>query len=80
MIENRGIGESEGERTVRVQVDRDRCCSSGQCVVIAPQVFDQRDEDGTVVLKLERPPVELHEEVREAEDLCPGNAIRVDEG
>jgi ferredoxin len=71
------IGEGGG--TVRVRIDQDRCCSSGQCVLVAPGVFDQRDEDGVVVLRIERPPAELAEEVREAEALCPGAAIAVEE-
>jgi len=31
---------------MRVTVDQDRCIAAGQCVAAAPDVFDQRDEDG----------------------------------
>ena len=33
---------------MRVEVDTPKCVASGQCVLIAPDVFDQRDEDGRV--------------------------------
>ena len=63
---------------MRVIVDTEKCCGAGQCVMIAPKVFDQRD-DGIVKLLDETPPKELHVAVREAATVCPGSAIRVDE-
>lgn len=62
---------------MRVEVDVPKCVASGQCVVIAPEVFDQRDEDGMVVLLDERPTAELHEGVRESAAVCPAAAIRL---
>lgn len=47
-------------------------------MLIAPRVFDQRD-DGIVVLLDAAPPSELHAAVREAACVCPGAAIRLDE-
>ena len=43
-----------------------------------PEVFDQRDEDGIVVLLQENPPEELHARAKEAAQLCPALAIEVD--
>jgi ferredoxin len=63
---------------MRVIVDLSKCCGAGRCVMTAPQVFDQQ-EDGTVKLLDETPPVELHAVVREAAKVCPGFAIRVEE-
>ncbi|MCY1062768.1 ferredoxin [Nannocystis sp. SCPEA4] len=63
---------------MRVIVDTEKCCGAGQCVLIAPKVFDQRD-DGIVVLLDAAPPSELHAAVREAACVCPGAAIRLDE-
>ncbi|MER5641457.1 ferredoxin [Kitasatospora sp. NPDC002227] len=60
-----------------VSVDKDRCCSSGQCVLTAPTVFDQSDEDGLVVVLQAEPPAHLAPEVRLAATLCPGRAITV---
>lgn len=62
---------------MHVEVDVPRCVASGQCVLIAPDVFDQRDEDGMVVLLEEKPAAELHDQVREAALVCPAAVIRV---
>jgi ferredoxin len=48
-------------------------------VLIAPQVFDQDDKDGTVVLLQDAPPCDLHRLVREAAEVCPTKAIEVTE-
>ncbi|MGK3990312.1 ferredoxin [Sorangium sp. So ce136] len=63
---------------MRVLVDEVKCCGAGQCVLVAPRVFDQRD-DGIVVLLDEAPPEELHAAVREAASVCPGAAIQLEE-
>ncbi|HTN92682.1 MAG TPA: ferredoxin [Sorangium sp.] len=63
---------------MRVRVDEMKCCGAGQCVLVAPRVFDQRD-DGIVVLRDEAPPEELHAAVREAASVCPGAAIQLEE-
>jgi ferredoxin len=60
---------------VHVTVDQDRCCSSGQCVLTAPAVFDQSDEDGLVVLLQDRPAADQDGRLRTAAALCPGGAI-----
>ena len=62
---------------MRVGVDAPKCISSGQCVLVAPDVFDQREEDGVVVLLNETPPSELHDAVRESAMICPAGAIRL---
>lgn len=70
--------EREPRVRVRVWVDASRCCGAGQCVLVAPGVFDQR-HDGVVTLVDEAPPEELHAAVRKAVDLCPTRAIRISE-
>jgi ferredoxin len=60
---------------VRIQVDSDSCVGSGQCALALPEVFDQDDADGRVVLLDDRPPTELHGAVREAASRCPVRAI-----
>ncbi|PSK99947.1 ferredoxin [Murinocardiopsis flavida] len=60
---------------MKVTVDGQKCCGAGACVMTAPEVFDQRDDDGTVVLLDARPPADLHAAVREAADMCPTGAI-----
>jgi ferredoxin len=64
---------------MRVAVDVPKCVASGQCVLIAPEVFDQRDEDGIVVLLDESPAPTHHDSVRQAALVCPAVAIRLTE-
>jgi len=64
---------------MKITVDQDKCCGAGTCVLLAPDVFDQRDEDGIVVLLDEAPPQDLHDLVREAASVCPAAAIAVQE-
>lgn len=64
---------------MKVTVDQDKCIASGQCVLLAPEVFDQRDEDGVVVLRDAEPPTELNDVVGEAAQVCPSMAISVEE-
>ncbi|MEU7003020.1 ferredoxin [Nonomuraea sp. NPDC046570] len=60
---------------MKVIVDQDACIGSGQCVLSSPQVFDQRDTDGIVVLLQDSPEPGLREAVHEAARICPGLAI-----
>jgi ferredoxin len=64
---------------MRVIVDQDKCCGAGQCVMAAPTIFDQRDEDGIVILLNETPPADKLSEVRQAIRVCPALAIKVEE-
>jgi ferredoxin len=65
--------------TMKVTVDQDKCCGAGQCVLLAPDVFDQREQDAIVVLLDETPAASLHATVREAASVCPAAAITLDE-
>jgi ferredoxin len=60
---------------MKIMIDQHKCVGSGQCVLAAPDVFDQRDEDGIAVLLQDNPAEELHNEVREAAQICPAVAI-----
>ncbi|MFJ2864160.1 ferredoxin [Kitasatospora sp. NPDC087314] len=60
---------------MKVIVDQHKCVASGQCVLTAPEVFDQREEDGIVVLLTETPPDHLMDDIRQAAILCPAQAI-----
>jgi ferredoxin len=65
---------------MRVEVHTDRCIGSGVCVLVAAQVFDQRDDDGVVVLLDERPVEQFHAAVQEAAARCPASVIEVHDG
>jgi ferredoxin len=60
---------------MHVTVDKDRCCGAGQCVLSAPDVFDQDEQTGIVLLLNDHPPLALLGDVRTAVDVCPAQAI-----
>ncbi|MFF3580452.1 ferredoxin [Streptomyces mirabilis] len=64
---------------MKVVVDEEKCVAAGQCVAAAMDVFDQRDEDGIVVLLNENPSPERADDVRNAAAVCPALAIHIKE-
>ena len=60
---------------MRLRVDQSRCIGSGQCVVTQPGVFDQDEDEGWVVLKVDRPDERQLGGVRRAARHCPVQAI-----
>ena len=64
---------------MKVGTIEERCVGAGQCNLLAPEVFDQRDEDGVVVLLQENPSEQHWDAVREAGLACPSRAIDVEE-
>ena len=63
---------------MRIVVDVERCRGAGQCALTAPEVFDQDEEDGTVIVLVDEPPPELHQAVDAAARLCPNSVIRLE--
>ncbi|MFI9275922.1 ferredoxin [Kitasatospora sp. NPDC052896] len=64
---------------MRIEIAEQLCCGSGMCALTAPEVFDQDDDHGTVVLLDAEPPAGCHPAVREAAHRCPCTAITVHE-
>lgn len=64
---------------MRITIERARCIAAGQCVLKSPEVFDQSEEDGIVILLNAHPSAELADSVRTAARLCPAEAIKVHE-
>ena len=62
----------------KVHVDVEKCIGAGHCVLRAPRIFDQRD-DGIVILLDAAPPSELRDAAHKAADLCPSQAITIEE-
>jgi ferredoxin len=63
---------------MRIILDEETCIGAGQCVLAAPDVFDQRDEDGIAVLLDEAPGEEQRAAVADAAVRCPALAIRLE--
>ncbi|MFF5173676.1 ferredoxin [Micromonospora sp. NPDC000089] len=61
---------------MRVRADRGVCIGSGLCVLRLPEMFDQSEDDGTVVLLRADPDQEAI--VLEVVEACPSGALRID--
>jgi len=64
---------------MRITVDTGACVGSGQCAMTAPQLFEQRDKDGTVVILDAEPSDEARPAARLAAMVCPVTAIHLQE-
>lgn len=58
---------------MRIVADTNVCVGAGQCVLTDPTVFDQNEDDGTVIV-LNEHPADL-EKAREAVHVCPSGAL-----
>jgi ferredoxin len=61
----------------RIEADRERCVGGGQCVLVAPRVFDQSEQDGRVVLLTGTVAGDEIDAADRAARLCPGLALTV---
>mgnify|MGYP001160552237 CR=1 FL=1 len=61
----------------QVKIYRDRCIGAGICVAECPEMFDQSDVDGTVVVLSDEIPGELLGKVEYAAESCPSETIEV---
>lgn len=59
---------------IRIEVDRDLCIGSGDCVETAPAVFELDDDGKAIVLDADAAPTD---EIVEAARNCPVSAILV---
>lgn len=60
-------------------VDRERCIGAGQCVLTAPELFDQDDEGLVTTRSAADLTADVHGVVDELVQLCPSGALRLSE-
>ncbi|MEV5878564.1 ferredoxin [Streptomyces sp. NPDC052101] len=60
---------------MKIVADTDKCVGAGQCVRTAPELFDQGEDDGVVVVLDAEPGDALRPVADEAVDLCPARAL-----
>ena len=60
---------------MRIVADTGSCVGAGQCVLAEPAVFDQSEDDGTVVVLVDEVSGEHLDHTRVAVHICPGKAL-----
>jgi ferredoxin len=61
---------------MRINADRDVCIGSGNCVLTAPEVFDQ-DDEGLVDVLAAEPAPGFEQGARDAVARCPSGALKI---
>lgn len=65
---------------MKVTVHGAMCVASGNCGLVAPKVFRNREENGGFVELLDpNPPQAEWDATREAEYLCPSGTIQIED-
>jgi ferredoxin len=64
---------------MKLIADTGKCIGSGQCVLTEPLLFDQSEDDGTVIVLDDTPTGELAEHARTAVRVCPSQALSLQE-
>lgn len=64
---------------MKIKADTGRCVGAGMCVLTLPQVFDQSEDDGTVLVLDAEPSADLASGVSRAVQLCPSGALSMEE-
>jgi ferredoxin len=62
---------------MHVTADRSTCATSSLCVYAVPQVFDQDEDEGLVMVIEPFPASALHQAVRRAAWACPTGSIKI---
>jgi ferredoxin len=70
--------ERTGDVTMKMHVDLDKCTGNGLCEAVAEDVFEV-GEDGLAHLFIEEPPEDRREDMEEAVEQCPTNAISIED-
>ena len=62
---------------MQVIVDMAKCVGAGACVLTAPDVFDQNEDDGKVIVMIQSPDEARRNEVVESCNVCPTMALSI---
>lgn len=60
-----------------IDADPDLCVGSGMCALTAPDLFDQSQDDGTVVVLRPVPADRELDDARDAVRRCPSGALKL---
>jgi ferredoxin len=76
-VQNIGADDRLGPLTLQIQINRDKCMGSGNCVFWAPQAFDLDDEGLSVLLEPDEADEADESQLFQAREGCPTGAISV---
>ncbi|WP_416416387.1 ferredoxin [Paenarthrobacter aromaticivorans] len=60
---------------MKFDINVDKCVGAGVCALAAPEVFDQNDDDGIIVVLDPNPPREQAQRIQDAATRCPAAVI-----
>ena len=67
----------QGWQQMRIVLEADKCIGSGNCEMLAPDVFEVRDDMVCHILA-DEPAPELTEDAELAVEACPTRALRIE--
>lgn len=62
---------------MKIEADRSKCIGAGQCVMVAPFLFAQGDDDGLVIVTKPEPSGEEIGDAELAVLSCPSQVLRL---
>lgn len=62
---------------MKIEADTTVCIGAGMCVLTVPELFDQSEEDGTVMVLMPEVPADRVDAARRAITLCPSGALSI---
>lgn len=66
-----------GDKSIKIKVDKKKCMGCGACVAIAPEIFELGQDGKSQVKKDVKQPVRETKKLKEAQTMCPAQAIIV---
>ncbi len=63
---------------MKIKADTNVCIGAGMCALTASDMFDQSEEDGTVIVLTPEPRPDQEDLARRAVQLCPSGALSIE--
>ncbi len=63
---------------MKVRIDEELCTGCEECVEVAEDIFEMTDDGELAKVKVETIPADLEDDVKEAAEDCPAEAIIIE--